>query len=287
MKLMRISFFTAILASGMLSAEPLYNVEGTDPSFAAILESSGGKPGERFNRGGAPGSSIDVNNELLEKQVGKTGPIPDAISIHTELSGGISRKDFGKWTRWYQEDGNIQVFRLFQGEQNVRSGAGKDGSQGRIEAFTPGIPVAPGTWHEWEGTYTVIKPLGANIFQLMHEGKDSKGDEILWPFHIMMTGSGDITFNRRRAVAGLEQRIVIAENMVGRSISIKVRANGSDYEVYQKSPIGEDPWKPVTKGTYTKAKDKIGFRWGMYVGSKKGESVPNDGLLFVTGVSIR
>ena len=69
MKLMRISFFTAILASGMLSAEPLYNVQGTDPSFAAILESSGGKPGERFNRGGAPGSSIDVNNELLEKQV--------------------------------------------------------------------------------------------------------------------------------------------------------------------------------------------------------------------------
>ena len=68
----------------------------------------------------------------------------------------------------------------------------------------------------------------------------------------------------------------------------QIRANGEDYEVYQKDPLDEGPWKLVTKGSFTKAKDnKISFRWGMYCGSKKGQAVPNDALLFVTGVTIR
>jgi hypothetical protein len=98
-------------------------------------------------------------------------------------SGGINRKDFGKWTRWYQEDGNTQVFRLFKGEQNVRGGADKDGSPGRVESFSRPLTAAPGTWREWEGTYTVIEPVDACIFQLMHEGS-------LWPFHIRVRDHG-------------------------------------------------------------------------------------------------
>lgn len=281
MTTIQVTLFSALLATSLRSAEPLYTCEGTDPSFAAVQESSGGKPGERFNRGGALGSSIQVNHELLEKQVGKTGPIPKAIGLHTEFSGGISRKDFGKWTRWYQEDGNIQLFRLFKGEQNIRGGDAKDGSPGRVEAYSKSITVASGTWHEWEGTYTVIKPVGACIFQLMHEGS-------LWPFHIEMSGKGDISFLRRRPVPGMEREIVIAENMAGKSLSIKVRANGTDYEVFQKLPLDAGSWKLVTKGSFTPAKDnKISFRWGMYCGSKKGQTIPNDALLFVTGAAIR
>ena len=282
MKIIETTLFSAFLTVSLLATEPLYTQEGADLSFAAAQESSGGKPGERFNRGGALGSRIHVNRELLEKQVGKAGPIPKDIGIHTEFSGGINHKDIGQWTRWYQEDGNVQVFRLFKGEQNVRGGTGNEGSPGRVEAYSKSIIVAPGTWHEWEGTYTVIKPVGACIFQLMHEGGQ------LWPFHIEMSGKGDISFLRRRPVSGMERDIVIAENMVGKSISIKVRANGADYEVYQKAPLDDGPWKLVTKGSYTQAKDnKISFRWGMYCGSKKGQNVPNDALLFVTGATIR
>lgn len=262
-------------------AEALHTREGTDPSFADVLKSSGGKAGERFNRGGALGSRILVNTALLEKQVGKPGPIPKDIGLHTEFSGGISRKDFGQWTRWYQEDGNVQVFRLFKGEQNIRGGAEQDGSPGRVEVYSRALTVAPGTWREWEGTYTLIKPVGGCIFQLMHEGS-------LWPFHIDMTADGQIHFLRRRPVPGLERKIVMAKDMVGKSLSVKVRANGVDYEVYQKEPLDPGPWKLVTKGTGPKAKDnKIQFRWGMYCGSKKGQTVPNDALLFVTGVTIR
>ena len=203
------------------------------------------------------------------------------IRLHTQVSGGISRNDFDQWTRWYQEDGNTQVFRLFKGEQNVRGGTGNDGSPGRVEAFSHTLTIAPGTWREWEGTYTFIQPVRGCIFQLMHEGS-------LWPFHIEMSGKGDISFLRRRPVPGMERAIVMAENMVGKSLSVKVRANGEDYEVYQKAPLDAGPWKLVTKGSFTMAKDnKISFRWGMYCGSKKGHAVSNDALLFVTGATIR
>ena len=157
---------SALLTTSLTAGEPLYTQAGSDPSFAAVLKGSGGKAGERFNRGGAPGSHIQVNQELLEKQVGKIGPIPKDIGLHTEFSGAINRKDFGQWTRWYQENGNVQVFRLFKGEQNVRGGAEQDGSPGRVETFSHTLNVAPGTWREWEGTYTVIQPVRGCIFQL-------------------------------------------------------------------------------------------------------------------------
>ena len=288
MKTLQATLCAAFFTTRLLAAEPLYTCEGTDPSFAAVQESSGGKPGERFNKGGALGSRIHVNHELLEKQVGKAGPIPKDIGLHTEFSGGINHKDISQWTRWYQEDGNVQVFRLFKGEQNIRGGEAEKGSPGRVEAYIAhGLPVAPGVWHEYEATYTVIKPVSACIFQLFHDGKDKVGNALLWPFHIDMTATGEIHFLRRHPASGQERTIVMGENMAGKSLSVKVRANGEDYEVYQKAPLDKGPWKLVTKGSYTKAQGKISFRWGMYCGSKKGQTVPNDALMFVTGVKIQ
>jgi len=264
--------------------ESLYTQAGSDPAFADVLKSDGVKTGDIFSKGPVLGSRIHVNHELLEKQVGKIGPIPKDIGLHTEVCGdSIHRKSFSNWTRWYQEDQNVQVFRLFKGEQNVRGGDGENGSPGRVEVFTKEIAVAPGTWREWEGTYTIIKPVRGCIFQLMHAGS-------LWPFHIEMSDKGDIYFLRRRPErsTGMEREIGMAENMVGKSLSVKVRANGEAYEVYRKDPLDNGPWKLVTKGTGPKAKgDRIQFRWGMYCGSKKGQSVSNDALLFVTGVTLR
>ena len=289
MNIIQLILLSAQLSTSQPAIESLYTCDGTDPSFAAVLESVGVKAGDRFSKGPVLGSRIHVSHELLEKQVGKTGTIPKDIGLHTEVCGdSIRRKDFDQWTRWYQEDGNVQVFRLFKGEQNVRGGDGEDGSPGRVEAFSKALTVDPGTWHEFEATYTIIKPVGACIFQLMHAGVDEQGKPLLWPFHIDMSSKGDISFLRRRPAPGTERTIVMAENMAGKSLSLKVRANGEDYEVYQKAPLDNGPWKLVTKGSYAKAKDnKISFRWGMYCGSKKGQTVPNDALLFVTGVAIR
>ena len=191
----------APLFAPLASAEPLFTAEGTDPPFAAVQEKSGGKVGERFNQGGALGSRVRVDHEALEKQAGKAGPIPDGIHIHTEFSGSIARNDFAQWTRWYQEDGDVQVFRLFKGEQNVRNGD-KDGSPGRVEAYVvPALTVAPGAWREFEATYTVVKPVGACIFQLMHAGTDDQGKPLLWPVHVDTAANGDVFVLRRRPPA--------------------------------------------------------------------------------------
>jgi hypothetical protein len=288
MKLIAATLFTSLLAASLPAAAPLYTQTGTDMSFADVVKRCGIKPGTRFAKLTVLGSRIDVNHERLAQQTGKAGPIPKDIGLHTEVSGGITRKEFDHWTRWYQESGNVQVFRLFQGEQNIRSGEEEAGSPGRVEVFTPTLAVAPGAWREWEGTYTIIKPVGANIFQLFHHGKDNGGKPILWPFHIRMNDAGDIYFARRRSLPGLEDHIPLGKNMAGKSLSIKVRANGVAYEVFQKSPLDNGPWKPVTTGTHQKATDgKIQFRWGMYCGSQKGESVKTNALMFVTGVTVR
>lgn len=115
----------------------------------------------------------------------------------------------------------------------------------------------------------------------MHEGS-------LWPMHIDMDAQGNIHFLYRRAAPGQPRKIIIAENMAGKSISINVRGNGTVYEVFHKDPLDKGDWKPVAKGSYTPAEEnKIGFRWGMYIGSKKGHSVPDDGMVLVTGVTFR
>jgi hypothetical protein len=280
--------FISLLITAFVSAEePLFTRDGTDPSFDSLVENGTLKPGVRFAKVTVPGSKIDVNNVLLEKQVGKSGEIPKDIGLHTQNSGGIPRKEFANWSRWYQEDGATQVFRLFKDEQNIRSGTGDKASPGRVETYSKSLTVEPGTWKEWEATYTIIDPVGANIFQLFHEGKDAKGNALLWAFHIRMNDEGDIYFSRRRSIPGMEDQITLGEKMTGKSLSIKVRANGNEYEVYQKPPLDTE-WKLVTKGTYAKAEEnKISFRWGMYCGSKAGMSIKKDAMMFVTGATIR
>ena len=276
---------TAILpcsAEEPKAAGKLVTVEGEDAPFAKFIESGAIKTGERFSKGPVHGSLVRVNQELLGKQTGKAGPIQQQIGLHTQGSGGIKRKDFANWTRWYQEDGNVQIFRLFAGEQNIRSGAGENGSPGRVEVYA-GHKVSAGEWSEWEGTYTIVEPVGANIFQLFHEGGQ------LWPFHIRMNDEGDIFFARRRTVKDMPDKVVLAEDMAGKSLRIKVRANGTDYEVFCKSPTDTAPWgEPAAKGSYKPAVDsRISFRWGMYCGSKKGQSVSKNALLLVSDVVIR
>jgi hypothetical protein len=52
--------------------------------------------------------------------------------------------------------------------------------------------------------------------------------------------------------------------MVRKFIRIKVRTKVNDYDVYQKEPLDDGDWKPVTKGTVPAAEDnKIQFRWGI------------------------
>jgi len=106
-----------------------------------------------------------------------------------------------------------------------------------------------GPWHEWSGTYTIIKPHGAAIFQARRRRPN-------WAVQINMTTTG--TWCSITAGTGC----VIAKNMTGKPFFIRVRDNGNDYEVYFDG-------KKVGTGSWDRPEGETGFRWGMYLGENE------------------
>lgn len=247
------------LSMGAVLAAPLFTQEGEDPSFSEVLKSGKLEKG-KTSRTGVTGSKIDVNNDLVENSAESKHAFPKEIRIHTLGNSAISRADFGKWSRWYQEDGSTQVFRLFKGEVNTRNARA---NAARIEAFS-NLSWKKGEWHEWSGTYTIVKPHGAAIFQAKNNIND-------WSVQINMNAKGDVILNHRR---GNDK--VIATNMVGKPFQIRVRDNGENYEVYlDGTKMGE--------GSYKRPKGTTAFRWGMYLGKSE---VHQDAMIFVSGATI-
>ena len=238
-------------------SEPLFTQKGTDLPFAELI--SGKKlPKGHNSTDGVTGSKINVNNKLVELTPEAGRRIPKDIRIHTLGNSGIPRGDFDKWSRWYQEDGSTQVFRLFKGETNVRNSRA---NAARIEAFS-NLNWKRGDWHEWSGTYTIVKPHGAAIFQ-------AKNNENDWSVQLNMNSAGDVILNHRRA-----EDKVIAKNMTGKPFHIRVRDNGHDYEVYLNG-------KKEGEGSYARPEGTSNFRWGMYLGSNE---VKHEAMIFVSGV---
>jgi hypothetical protein len=259
MKTTVLAAFLCVVSLQAAPSEELFTQKGTDPTFAEVMK-SGKLPKGRNSREGFTGSIIEVNHKLVELTPESRRPIPKAIKIHTLGNSVIPRADFKKWSRWYQEDGSTQVFRLFKDEQNVRN---TRANAARIEAFSD-LKWTRGDWHEWSGTYTIIKPHGAAIFQAKNPVND-------WSVQLNMNGKGDVILNHRRGVDK-----VIANTMVGKPFHIRVRENGHDYEVYLNG-------KKVGEGSYARPVGSTSFRWGMYLGKNP---VTHDAMIFVSGVTL-
>ncbi len=249
----------AVAASPQTDAAALYTQSGTDPSFRTLLD-DGTIPVGTNSKRGVKGTIIDVDNRLVERSAHRRNRIPQDIKIHTLCNSVIARKDFPKWTRWYQEDGNTQVFRLFEGEHNVRNS--RPGAA-RIESFSA-LQWKRGAWHEWEGTYTIVKPHGCAIFKAKNNVND-------WGVMLNLSDDGNIKLNHRRH----QKDKIIARNMTGKSFDLKVRDNGHDYEVYLNG-------RKVGAGHYHRPKGYTCFRWGMY-----DKTLRHDALIFVTGARFK
>jgi autotransporter-associated beta strand protein len=264
-----------LIAAFAADPEDLYTRTGTDLTPAQLIANGSIVFGEDFSTRTVRGSHIAVNHPLLQQQTGVLGAFSALSGVHIPVSG--RRTDYADITRWYQADGNTHIFRLFEGENNYRYPIPAEAPRSRVEGVSPTLAVAPGTWRVWEGTYTIIHPLSSTIFQLFHEGSD------LWSFHLGMSVSGNINFNRRSEVPGLPTNITLATNMAGKSLGIRIRANGLNYEVYRKIPLVDPDWQLVTIGSYQQSpSNSVIFRCGMYPGSQVGTTA-NDGMLFVSG----
>lgn len=244
----------------------LYTQIGTDFTWEQLLNEKLIPIGVNSN-GGVPGSEIDVKNDLIEQGPYANFPVEHGIRIHTVGNSAITRKDFYRWTRWYQEDGNTQVFRLFKGEHNVRN---ERIQAARIEAFSD-VSWVKGEWNEWVGRYTIIKTDGVSephncaIFQAKNNISD-------WGVMLNLTADGDIILNHRRH----QPDVTIATNMTGKSFDVRIRDNGHDYEVYLDDEF-------VGSGYYERPEGKTSFRWGLYVGAT---DIGDDIMIFVTGATV-
>lgn len=256
MKVASLTTLVCLLLMQSGFSQSLYTQKGTDLPFKELM--SGGKLPKGVNSNqGVTGSKISVNHKLVELTPEARRRIPKDIRIHTLGNSVIPRRDFAKWSRWYQEDGSTQVFRLFKDEVNVRNSRA---NAARIEAFT-NLNWTKGDWHEWSGTYTIVKPHGAAIFQAKNNIND-------WSVQLNMNDNGDVTLNHRRAPDK-----VIARNMTGKPFHIRVRDNGHDYEVYYNGA-------KVGGGAYARPQGTSNFRWGMYLGKS---TVRHDAMIFVSG----
>lgn len=238
------------------SGNKLYTRSGSDFSFKELSAEAKAALAQ-----GAKGSKVAVNLAVVEEMPEAKRPIPKDINLHTLPDSSIPRKEFPKWTRWYQEDGHTQVFRLFPDEINLHS---KRPLAARVEAFSKvQWTEAQGQWHEWSGVVTPINPVGMSL-----QVKNSVND---WAVNITIKQDGDVLLNHRRG-----EDAIIAHHMLGKSFLLRVRDNGLDYEVFLNG-------RKAGEGRYKRPEGKTCFRWGMYVGEQE---VRREAMIFFSGVAI-
>lgn len=267
------------ILSQPIQIDKLYSQQGSDQSWQQLLQTDDLKPLRSLTTHGSKGAKVDVNNQLIETGPYANNPINSAnrkMRIHTLGHPALPHDDFSKWSRWYQEDGNTQIFRLFKGEENTSN---KRKLAARVEAFIPSqkwLPE-PGVVREFGARFTVIKPDGCgaphhcSIFQ-------AKGNNVdHWSVMLRVDNNGALWFHPRRGI-GDENNIsrkLIANNVTGRPFDLKILDDGLNYEMLiDGQSVGTGQWQRTKE---------IGFRWGIYVGESK---VIDDIVVLVTGASM-
>ena len=256
-----ITIISMILLSSSSIGTQIYTQEGTDHTWQDILDNNLIPLGVN-STAGITGSKITVNREFLETGMYGHLPIDRNINIHTLGNSTIRRDDFDKWSRWYQEDGNTQIFRLFEGEKNVRNN--RAGSP-RIEAFSP-IRYSSG-WNEWVGRYTIIKAQDLNIFQIFGDGPGGNTGQMM----LELKANGDVIFNPRRSRT--HPRVTLLTNTEGTSFDIRVRHNGNEYEIYVNGELRIEHFVNSRNNH---------FRWGIY----GHNDMPGDAMIMITGATV-
>ncbi len=253
----------------------LYKQVGEDQTWESLLKTDDLKPLGTFTKHGSLGSKVDINNAVIEQGEYATAPI-DAknrdMRLHTLGHASLRSGDFAQWSRWYQEDGNTQIFRLFKGEENTSN---KRKNAARVEAFIPSQNSLPkeGVVREFGARFTVLKSGGcvAPHFCSIFQAKGNNVDH--WSVMLRVDSKGALWFYPRESLAN---RKLISANAIGRPFDMKVLDDGLDYEMFiDGQSVGNGQWKRT---------QKIGFRWGIYVGRSE---VPDDVIVLVTGAQMK
>ncbi|BCE01179.1 discoidin domain-containing protein [Marinicellulosiphila megalodicopiae] len=248
----------------------LYSQTGEDDLWMDVLAKDNLQPLGQTSTTGVTGSIINVKNALVETTpYAKNAQLGEHLKLHTVANSDIDSNDFSKWSRWYQEDGDTQIFRLFKSEENTRNSRAL---AARSEVYSPQNRwnVEAGVWREFQARFTIINAKGCG-FEHTCSLMQAKGNEVdHWSVMLRLDGDGHLWFKPR-----VGDTFIVARNMEGKGIDLRVRDNGLDYEMYVDGILkGTGQWERT---------DEIGYRWGLYIGASE---VVDDVMIFVSGVNM-
>lgn len=273
-----------------LEEVPFYTVSpASDPTFATLKATKervikeGKNPRLRGNIANPLcGPEVNVNNSLLEAGLGTVSD-PRLITKQLDSAGGESAAE-GVNTRWYQVDGNTQVFRSLENEGTVYAP--------RVEATTTEIyDLVKKNIVCFEATYFLPRNSAATVFQLSVLKNKIPELGIGYPFtalHAGVNGYGisHTRYEKVQAWRGKKQYNFL-QNAYAKNVTMRFRIDGTYYEYSLRKTDGT---YEVIDGGYLpvpliEGKKMIGFRWGRYPGHG-GPETSRFGLLFVTGAKV-
>lgn len=199
----------------------------------------------------------------------------DGMSFHTL---GRVRVDYTAasecaHTRWFQTEGFIQGFRLFEGEEN-RNGASNISP--RIEAFVSPAGFAGGAvngWtYFWEGRYQIIDGQLGALFQM------KQASDLDWVVHLRMDEKKNIYFLKRQfnyaTQRHVTQRIDIA-HVGSRPFRVRATYRNRNWTMVVTLPNGATHTASGVADWEREPTALNQFRWGIYHDGYNGSSFGN------------
>lgn len=229
------------------------------------------------------GTQVEVPNSILE--VGEIGSrmvmADDDMRWHNPLTSQTRNPD--ESTRWYQKEGNTQVFRVFPGDQNwqsSRSGAG------RSEAFAPNLGIRRDDNEEmtFSARYHVAAHNGSRDVKIFQSKATAAGGfDPAWGVSLHVTAAGNIDIIKRGITWAQNERISTGKS-VGQSFDLLVTDDGLNYRVFIDNV-------EMASGIWDRENLLSVCRWGAYVqGGSEGiltGSVNNPQIVYVSGARVK
>lgn len=228
------------------------------------------------------GTEINVNNSVVETTgTGSRSVMPNSdMRWHNPFGSSYSTSPS---TRWYQKDGNTQVFRMFPNDENffgTRVGAA------RSEAFVGNhlsTVEADGKTVTFSARFRVEKHNGSKdvmLFQSKGSGLNTQdGTYPAWGISLWVEKDGDIILVKRNQVFSQNEKIDTGFN-VGQSFNLRVTDDGYNYKAFINNV-------EKAAGTWERGDTPTVQRWGIYVqGGESGilsGTINDEQVVYVSG----
>lgn len=204
------------------------------------------------------GTQINVVNSTYETTAtGSRAVLADSnLRFHNPLDQAATSPTGN--TRWYQKDGNTQVFRVFPGDQNMQSSRG---GAARSETYAPklGVRKSDNKIMTFSARYFIAQNNGSKdvkIFQSKATAED--GFDPAWGCAVHCTAAGSIDVLQRNAAPNGRTIRIVTGKKAGESFNLRVTDDGETYKAF----IDD---KEVATAKYDRKNLKSVCRWGAYV----------------------